>query len=82
VTLTHDHVSTYGAKRRKRSLTERVILESWHMSHGQYPARSVGDIAQRCEISVHALMPHLRVLVERGDVVHSPLDGTYRREAA
>lgn len=65
---------------RKRSLTEQAILNSgFGQSHGNPAARDLHEIAERCEISVHALLPHLRSLVERGEVVELPGSGLYQR---
>lgn len=46
-----DQLSTYAAKRRSRTLTEKVILaDGFNLSHGVEIARTIGEIADRCQL--------------------------------
>lgn len=76
-----DQLRSYAGKRRTVTLTERAILaDGFNFSHGVWVARTVAEIAERCQISVHALMPHLRSLLAKGEI--EPLsanDVRYRR---
>lgn len=61
------------------SKTEAMILNEGFGPPWSERVLSLAELADRLEVSVGALAPHLRVLIERGDLVELPLTGKYRR---
>jgi hypothetical protein len=79
-----DQLRSYAGRTRLISLTEQAVLNDGFGPLCYGHLRSVPELAERLEVSTFALDPHLRSLIEKGEVVavHEAGRVRYRRRVA